>query len=249
MPIPQKDVVDVSFWIKDDDLSFYGFVKNLKDYMNQFKEKVDLSFRFYSNGGDKEEKAKLETMANCMDIEEVFDFIGLYGDNCAKNKIFTSACLQEQAGALTQKGYMRFQRCLTVGGSKSVTKAMANLKALGKETKSNIKINQKKFVGSLKPVNIFEAVCGGFIKSPDNCLYLNNKYTASLSYEKFRNDKRLKKYAVILINFLVVFLLLVLAAGAMLIIFSRIYNRILHERVADMVKDSISNYQTLKDNV
>ena len=252
MPIPQSDIVDIKLFIKDNELNFYQFIKNLKNYIAQFEDNLKFSVHFYKNsenGSDNLNKAKLEAMANCMDIDNIFDFIALYGESCAAKEKYTPECLREQAASLDRRAYLNFERCFNNISQKDIQETQKNMKTLKRNSKSHLLINDKLYHGSIKPENVFEAICGAFIKSPDNCLFLNNKYTSVLKYSEFKKQSKSNRTFVIIVNIIVLLFLLAMAGMAMVLIFGKIYQRILNERVASMVKDSISNYRTLKDNV
>ncbi len=62
--------------------------------------------------------------------------------------------------------------------------AMKNTKLRkSKSGKSYLKINNTIYVGSLKVMHIFGAICGGFVRSPRDCLFINNGFTSFLSYK------------------------------------------------------------------
>lgn len=252
MPIPQSDVVDIEVYIKDNDIAFYQFIKNLKTYILQFEDKVVMNLHFFKNTADAkdvESKPLLQGMANCMDIDNLFDLVALYGESCAAKERYTPDCLRDQARSLDRKIYFNFDQCSNNLNKTTLDTIGSKMKELKPSSKSYLIINHKLYHGSIKPENVFEAVCGGFIKSPDNCLFLNNKYTSVLRYTEFRKQNRNNKTVVIVINIVILVFLLAMAGIAIFLIFGKIYQRILNERVASMVKDSISNYNTLKDNV
>lgn len=252
MPIPQSDTVNIDIFVKDNELSFYQFAKNLKNYVLQFEENLNVKIHFFKNPEDpkdEENKAKLETIANCMDIDNIFDFMALYGESCAAKEKFTPECLKEQAWSLDRKAGLNFEKCTNNLTTSDFEDAKKSMKTLKKNTKSYLMINNRLYHGSIKPENVFEAICGAFIKSPDNCLFLNNKYTSVLRYTEFRKQNKSNRTFVIVINIIVLLFLLAMAGIAIFLIFGKIYQRILHEKVASMVKDSISNYKTLRDNV
>lgn len=251
MPIPQSDVVDVQLYVKDNDIAFYQFIKNLKSYILQFEKSLNINVNFFksADGKDADEKAKLQLMANCMDIDNVFDFLALYGDSCASKEKYTAECLREQAASLDRRAYLNFEKCANEITNSKIESTRKSMKEAKRNSKSYLVINKKLYHGSIKPENVFEAICGAFLKSPDNCLFLNNKYTSVLKYNEFKKQSKSNKTFIIMVNVIVLVFLLVMAGLAMVLIFGKIYQRILNERVAGMVKDSISNYRTLKDNV
>ena len=249
MPIPQSDILDIEFRIKDTDLSFYGFLSNFKNSYIDFEQRVVGSFRFYKEGDDADEKAKMEAMTNCIDKQVVFDVLGLYGSNCAKNKLFTSTCLKEQINSVSKNMFVNYGKCYNSFNIKKLNNIKTSLKDGKNIKKSSILINNFTYLGTIKPTNVFEAMCGGFLQSPDNCLYIYNKYSHSIKYNDFRSEKRFGRTMLILVNIVVLLCLLIIAGAVMVIIFGKIYRRILNEKVASMVKESIDNYQTLKENV
>ena len=251
MPIPQSNTVDVKLFIKDNDLNFYQFIRNLKSYIVQFEEELNLSVHFYktADNRDAQDKAKLEATANCMDIDNIFDLMALYGESCAALEKYTPQCLREQASSLDRKAFLNFERCVSNLTESDIAAVGKQMKQQKRNSRSHLMINDKLYHGSIKPENVFEAICGAFIKSPDNCMFLNNKYTSVLKYSEFKRQSRSNRTFVIAVNIIVLVFLLAMAGMAMVLIFGKIYQRILNERVAAMVKDSISNYRTLKDNV
>ena len=249
MPVPQSNTIEVEFRIKDSDLNFYGFLGDFKKKYLQFEQRVEGTFSFYSEDNDKEDKAKMEAMVNCIDYDVVFDVLELYGTNCAKVKMCNSACLIDQIKSISSNLFVSYKRCYNTFNINKLNKLKDDLRDGKKIKKSTIVINGYTYLGSIKPENVFEAMCGSFLESPDNCLFLQNKYSHSIRYDDFRSENRFKRSMLILVNVVVLLCLLIIAGAVMVLIFGKIYQKILNEKVAMMVKDSIDNYQTLKENV
>lgn len=98
-------------------------------------------------------------------------------------------------------------------------------------TTSHIMINNSTYHGSLRPENVFEAICGAFLSSPDSCLFLNNKYSVLLKYNQYKEQRHQKKMMIYLINVVIIILLLCIAAITLHFIYKKIYERILAEKV------------------
>lgn len=91
------------------------------------------------------------------------------------------------------------------------------------KTTSFILVNHLIFTGSLKVENLLDAVCSAFISSPDQCLFVDNRYVFNQDYQNLKESTRLNRYWVIVINVIVLVVLLCLAALAMVVVFGKIY--------------------------
>ena len=116
------------------------------------------------------------------------------------------------------------------------------IKILTPASRSFILLNRMIFRGTLKAQNVFEAICSAFVTSPDVCLYLDNKFTLNQDFRSIRDKSSQNKFWIIILNIVVLVVLLCVAALAMILIFGKIYQRILNENVSEMVRNSINNY-------
>ena len=114
---------------------------------------------------------------------------------------------------------------------------------------SFLTINQKTYFGSIKPENVFEAICGAYLSSPDSCLFLNNKYSVFIHYQEYKRKVKKYKFWVYFFNIFALIMLLTLSGIAIYLLYNKIYSRFLAQNVATIVRESMSNYHSLKDNV
>jgi len=247
MPIPQSNQVAVDVNIVKNDSRIYGFLRSFRTYALHFEHHIDVNFSFFKDAEHPDDTAKLQIMANCMDFENVFDMMGSFNEFCVQKNKITPECMREIAQSYDAKDFLKFDQCYKrkLGDIETVKEKM---KAATANSHSYLSINNMLYHGSLKPENVFEAVCGAFIKSPEYCLFLNNKYTANVEYHGIREKSKRHKFWVLFANITFSVLVLSLAGVAMVFIFKKIYQRVLNERIADMVRESVINYRSLKNN-
>ncbi len=247
MPIPQSNQVVLDVNIVLSDSRIYGFLRSFKTYALHFEHHLDVSFSFFKETSNQDDLAKLQIMANCMDFENVFDMLGSFKEFCVQKNTITPDCMRSIAQSFDAKDFMKFEQCYKrkVGDIENVKNKM---KPATSSTHSYLAVNNMLYQGSLKPENVFEAVCGAFTKSPDYCLFLNNKYTANVQYHGIREKSKHHKFWVLFANIVFSVLILSLAGVALVVIFRKIYQRVLNERIADMVRESVINYRSLKNN-
>lgn len=247
MPIPQSNQVQVAVNISRLDSKIYAFLKSFKNYALHFENHIDINFAFFKEADHQDEVAKLQIMANCMDFENVFDMLGSFNDFCVQKKNASPECMGGIAESFDVKDYVKFEQCVN-RKSKDIESVKTSMKPSSVNTHSYLTINNMLYNGSLKAENVFEAICGGFIKSPEYCLFLNNKYTANIHFHSIRERSKRHRFFVLFVNIIISVMILSLAGVALIMIFRKIYQRVLDERVADMVRDSVINYRSLKNN-
>lgn len=247
MPIPQSNQVILNVNIVKNDNRIYGFLRSFRTYALHFEHHIDVNFSFFKDAEHPDEMAKIQIMANCMDFENVFDMLGSFNEFCVQKNNITPECMRSIAQSYDAKDFMKFEQCYKrkVGDIETVKSAM---KTATPGTHSYLSINNMLYHGSVKPENVFEAICGAFTKSPEYCLFLNNKYTANLQYHSIREKSKRHKFWVLFANVVFSVIVLSLAGAAMVFIFRKIYQRVLNERIADMVRESVINYRSLKNN-
>ena len=113
---------------------------------------------------------------------------------------------------------------------------------------THLLINKTTYTGTIKPENVFEAICGAFIESPKSCLFLNNSYSIFMKFSTYKRHSMGYKVMIYWINFLILILLLSLAGLSFYMIYDKIYTRFLGENLKRIVSDSMSNYESIKNN-
>ncbi len=248
MPIPQSTIVDIEIYLRLDDRKIFYFLKNIKEQILQLEENVTLGFNLYYplDSTKLDNNAKLQISMNCLPFEDIFSFMPLYYDTCLDSGNTNSECFYDLVNSLGQDSNRTFQRCVAKDNSQDLVKAQ--MKKLKENSISHLMINMMTYHGSLKPENVFEAICGAFLTSPVSCLFLNNKYSVFLKYKEFKDQNMRARYTIYAMNFLMIVVLLIIAAFTLYFIYNKIYQRILSENVANIVRDHISNYQSLRNN-
>ena len=118
-----------------------------------------------------------------------------------------------------------------------------------KNTGTHLMINGMTYHGTVKPEFVFEAICGAFTVSPKNCLFLNNNYSVFMNYNDYKNNSQKYKFFIKLINLVVLVVLIVLAGMAIFLVYEKMYDRYLNENIQTIVRESMSNYESIKNNV
>lgn len=251
MPIPQGESVYVDVFIHQKDDKIFSFLRNIKHQIIQFDNLVVIKFHFFKPENNDQEltknRATLEIMLNCLDYDAIFDSMGIYKSLCLDKQIYTTSCFNDVINTLDSKTSQDFQICKS-NKLPYIATTIKNMKIDNRNTASFIMINEKTYNGSIKPENVFEAICGAFVKSPKSCLFLNNKYSVFMHYSEYKRRGKSFRYFVYLINFIFLAGLLVLAGAAIFILYNKIYSKFLEENVAVIVKESMSNYHSIKNN-
>lgn len=247
MPLPQSDSVLLTVNMLKTDPRIFSFLRSFKNYALHFENHLDVQFAFFKDAAAADDLARLQVMANCLDFENVFDALGSFGEFCVQKQNATPDCLRSIAQSFDRKDNIKFEHCVEAK-LKGLEAVKAEMKLAGPGSRSFLAVNRMQYNGSLKPENVFEAVCGGFLKSPDYCLFINNKYTANVQYHALRAKSQRHKFLFLFVNVIVSVLILSLAGVAIVLIYRKIYQRVLNERVADMVRESVINYRSLKNN-
>lgn len=246
MPLPKHDKVDFDAYVVKSDQKFWKFLIGFKNYALQFQEKLNFNIHIFAQN-NKEEDAKLEFNFSCFEKEQLFEVLPLFYEKCVLKKEINDKCLNQQVKTFDKTFMHSFTQCKYIN-SKNLDKMKETQKELSIEKSSFIQLNNKIYHGSLKPVNVFEAVCGGFVSSPGNCLFLNNKYVLNTHFHNIMNQKKKHKTLLVLASLLLTIVLLVIVGFLLCLIYNKIYQRTLKEKVSDMVRDSVVQYQSMKDN-
>ena len=249
MPIPQSNIVKVDFFVKMEDEKMFAFIKNINHHIIQFENKLDAIFKFAKplDVGNTKEVASIEIMANCVPFQDVFEFLGSFYEDCIVNGKYTSDCFYSLVKSLDKNSVSKFENCLSIQNKKLKSKIKI-IKQRKADIRSHIMINNLTYHGSLKPENVFEAICGAFLTSPETCVFLNNKYSVFLGYRDYKKKSQNSKYYLYVINFIILIILIVIASIALYIVYNKIYDRVLRENVEVIVRDHISTYHNLKTN-
>lgn len=238
--IPQSDVADIQIIMPIDNAQVHTFLRDFKQYSEQFEEDISLTIYFYRRNAEDMLAPKLQIMTNCLGIADVYDVLPDYYKNCFSQNITVADCFETQ---IPTDSIYAYNICREA--------EMSSLSYIAKEMPisepgftTHILINEKAYIGNLKPESVFEAICSSFISSPDNCLFLNNRFIANLDFKSYRQESRSNKLMVIAIIATIEIILLVIVGLILSVIYSRIYQGIVYENVPTLVKDSVVMYRS-----
>lgn len=229
VPAEQSDAVSMQFVLRPGDEGALALLESLQPYLDQFDARLTLKFAFYRAGPDDAETPKLQGIANCLRRDKAITALLAHKRNCLAANVTAADCLQSQVE-------LREQRALEVclrGAPR------AEAPATDDAPEPQILINGFYYAGAWQPDELFAAVCAAFFSSPDNCLYINNRFVANLDYTNFRAGGEVDKYLVVLAICVVELALLFMVGLLFAIVYSRIYGGVVYERVPGIVKDSM----------
>jgi len=109
-------------------------------------------------------------------------------------------------------------------------------------------INGMTYHGTIKPEFVFEAICGAFTTSPKSCLFLNNNYSVFLNYNDYKNNSNKYKFFMWWINVTILIVLISLSGVAIFLVYEKMYDRYLGENIQNIVRESVSSYESIKNN-
>ena len=247
LPLPKHDHVDLDVFAGKKDKAIWKFLVGFKNYALQFRDRLSIKVNIFSSE-DKDVDATLQIALECLDNVQLFEVLPSFISTCVDSENVSKACLDSQVNAFDKTFVRQYSTCFKINKSRidSVKKEQSQESA---EKSSFLKINGFVYHGSIRPMNVFEAVCGGFMESPGNCLYLNNKYVLNKDFHSIVNQKRKHKTLVILASLFVTILLLFVVGFLLCLIYNKIYQKTLNEKVGEMVRDSVVQYQSMRDNV
>lgn len=249
MPLPTQDIVDLQFFVVPNDSRMLSLVASFENYYFIFENKVDLNVIFLKASDSNDEQIdQITRSVKCLDRKILFDVLRGFIEFCVKKSTFSAECLQTQLSGEENKYVLKHKRCLQEKEDLSrFYNSMVHNNANSNKS-SYIYINSNNFYGSMRPENIFEAVCNGFTHSPESCLYLNNKYTPNAHYHPIVATAKKNRIMTIVVNVLLSLFLLSIAAASMFIIYEKLYKQMLEVKTAEMIRQSVIDYQSLKNN-
>lgn len=250
MPLPRYDHVTLDFYILPSDTKIYSFIQSFEEFGVKFEGNLKSQFFFLKSGDENDVLLdKMSQMINCLNPVVLYGILGSFSEFCVTKMLITPQCLQDQIDAVENKYIAEARRCVQKGNtvlSFLGQNGLYNNPAIN--MRSFVHVNGKEFQGSLKPENLFEAACGGFTHSPDYCLYLNNKYTPNTHYHRIKLSVRKTRIITVLVNIALALFLLLIAAISIYLIYEKLYKQMLDVRTAEIVRQSVIDYQTIKNN-
>lgn len=249
MPLPRHSHVTLDFYVVPNDSRFYSFIRTFEDYASKFEGNLDTHIYLLKAGDENDALLdKMTRMFNCLNSVVFFEIIGSFNEFCVSKALFTPECLQTQIDAVENKYIAEARRCVQKNQPIQYLNEMNMHNNKGYNKRSYVYINGKEFIGSLKADNLFEAVCGGFTHAPEYCVYLNNRYTPNTHYHEIKYNVKRTRLITILANIALAIFLLLVAGISMFLIYEKLYKQMLEVRTHEIVRQSVIDYQSIKNN-
>lgn len=242
LPVPKENKVEIEFHMRLSDSKIQSFLGEFVRFVEQFEDNLEIKFMFFKRSEVDLNVQKIQSDINCLQPTDAMSVISTFQNECPQRDI---ECFESKVNDLPKSVRDAYLACVK-RSSTEFFKLQKSLPIESANTKSFVLVNKMYFTGSLTPDNLFNAVCSGFLVSPGQCLYVDNKYTLNTKYLTLRGEHKSNMIMLLLVDLLILVILLGLAAFVMVIVFGRIYKRILDERVGQIVQESISSYETLK---
>lgn len=242
LPIPKENKVQIDITMRYNDTRMYTLLEDFRPYFDQFDDNLSLKITLYKTSLTDGVIPKMQVDINCLGAANAISLLLAFHKECKNQEL---DCFESKVGELPKREYEEYLNCVK-DSALEYFKLQKSLPIETTNTKSFILINHMYFTGSMTAPAVFNAVCGGFIISPGQCLYADSQYTLNAQYQSIRSEKRNNTLLILFLDLAILLVLLILAAFIMMIVFGKIYRRILEERVATIVKESISSYEALK---
>lgn len=101
-------------------------------------------------------------------------------------------------------------------------------------------MNNQFYSGKFTKKELIHSICNRFESSPKNCLYVNNKYEINHKVQEHQEIKAKSRKKLIIFNVVVLVVLVGIAAFLIFLIYQKIYQRILANRVEQIVQESVT---------
>lgn len=249
MPIPRSDYVTVDFYIVPSDSKMYQFLQSFEEYAVKFENKLKVNFNFLKSNNENDANVdKITRIVNCLSYMVLFDVLGTFNEFCVTKGMVTPECLQEQIDAVENKYIAQARRCVQKNEPiKFLEETTLHNNAVGNK-KSYVYINGKSFHGTFRADNLFEAICGGFTHAPEYCVFVNNRYTPNTHYHDIKYKVKKDRWITIIVNICLALFLFFLAGISLRLIYDKIYQQILDVKTSEIVRQSVIDYQTIRNN-
>jgi hypothetical protein len=97
----------------------------------------------------------------------------------------------------------------------------------------------------LSAEQFFESVCGSFSSTPKVCLFLANKYSVYLNYDKIVEERVAAKKNKKRFLYFATFCLLILGGFLIYKIYEKIYRTYLENNIEKIVRQSMGTYEAI----
>lgn len=231
----QRDAVILRFAAAKGDDTIWGLIGEMQDLLQQFDSRLTVEFGFYADGPGDAETAKLQAMAACLPPARAVPALLAFKKNCLGNNITVADCFQSQVELRDQRS---LNLCMQSRGQYPPALARPE------PPLPRILINDLVYTGAWRSEELFSAVCSAFLSSPDNCLFIHNRFVANPSYRDYRSTNEVDKYLVIIAICVIELSLLFMVGLIFAAVYSKLYGGVVYEKVPEIVKDSMVAYRS-----
>lgn len=240
--IMKTEIVRLVSTLRLDDALMFDLLDDLDHYLYKFGELVTISFQLFKKEREDPDRAKIEMVLNCVGSHNALSLLKGFHMNCLNNPD-TFDCFSKQSRQFTTENDIKFTQC---SKKNEFTAIMNKMNIQTQSTNSFMLINQSVYTGVLKMPNMLQAICGGFLVTPDVCElrddgFVVNDDTNLLGYNK---GGAIVYGVVIQIVTLIVALCLFFVMVA--IVLRQIYHKMLQKRYDNVIGSSMTSYQEVR---
>ena len=243
--VPHSNNVNLELYLFKDDAKTLAHVASVEKYIQHMNDQVKFKLTFFEDPIDTLLLKETQSLMNCLDTRNSLNILNAFANNCIAKSSVTVDCLTDQIYGLGHAVKKQAKQCV----DRNTNMSEVSLWPVGSHKKSFILINGVLYNGRSKQgEDLFDAICSGFIHSPPYCIYIDNKYQPNVHLENLKEKAKKHKILTILAHSMVSLLIVGIFGFVLFVLYQKIYQRILNERVADIVRDSVINYSSLRNN-
>ncbi len=167
-------------------------------------------------------------------------------DQCDYDSEESINCITDNLRANNYSSYLKIQECFSFNSSNLQEVIDGMIIEFDENQPSLVYLDQYYYSGKKSRKDFVDKICSSFEKSPPNCMFINNQYSSDPNYAKKTKTKLKNKKWFIFLNIFVLLLMLFFASVLLYIIYQKIYQHILRERVEKIVKETVvSHYASI----
>lgn len=244
LSLPTSDVVKLKFQISFKDARFVKFLENFGPLASQFGSNLEVAFSFFppEHPGPNFDISEVQKIFDCIPGHAKFPVFHSLNKECLISD-YPHQCIKDSVRKQGAKVTDTFDLCRSIYAARH-----DDLTPKVDPGKGKIMINETEYKKDLKVDQLFSSICESFASSPDNCLFVHNKFVANPNYSNFADQARSNKVGAWIVSGVVVVLMLFIVGIVMGFTCTKIYNNVLNERVSSIVRETVTDYQRIRFN-